>query len=776
MATKIKIICLMLFLSVGLYGQVERASRWTLLSDTTLQSLTGINGVITPKLIGGTTTTSDLWLQTTNNTGATGADMHFLVGNNGGTEAMTILNDGKVGIGTSPINLLHISSVSDGFNIRLTNPGQTGIIFETTTTGDDYYFYNNYGSFSVRNTTDSRTDFEVTGVGNVHMAPVSGSIGIGTTTPYAQYSQVGATPIWYATDSDFNLHRTSLAFATDTAAIKIDASVTQPIITFKNTIGNGFALQSVAAGGASFDGGLTIAGKLTQTNQSAIAGTITSDYSVVYPYDDGSNVKVMALLDDAGTETTTQVLTGNMWGEPSGGAILNGTTQYYSHANNASLNFGTGDFSIEVYFKTSNVAYGYLAGKRDGTNGYDFFVNTNGNLRMTIYGASATNDYITTTQVADGIWHYVVAKISDANITLYKDGSLIGTQTSAITPGDVTDPFYVGQRSGSALPLNGVISFVRVNNHALTQSEVTKRWNNGQPHLYVEPYATKGASQTELVTNGDMELDSDWANNGTPTTNERSTDFVRAGTYSRKFVGDAGSDGINQTIVPTVAGKKYHVNAYSYLSASTAIGIKGEIRSSGATLLATLNTVSDTGSWQLMTTTFIATGASSVISLFQTGAGAVTAYIDDVTIKSQGETFSIANTDWGASGAVCTIGGTKSIANSTAYPIAVSGKYDARKTMTANREFTSTAKVGSILKYVKVTNPTATADTVSVGTTGGASDVISSQVIGASSTAIVNVAKWFSDSAQQTLFLHSPSWASDTLNAVLIYEPIGEKL
>ena len=47
----------------------------------------------------------------------------------------------------------------------------------------------------------------------------------------------------------------------------------------------------------------------------------------------------MALLDDAGTETTTQVATANMWGEPSGGAMLNGTTQYYSHANNASLNF-----------------------------------------------------------------------------------------------------------------------------------------------------------------------------------------------------------------------------------------------------------------------------------------------------------------------------------------------------------------------------------------------------------------------------------------------------
>jgi len=53
------------------------------------------------KLIGGSTTTSDLYLQTTTGVGTTGADMHFLVGNNGATEAMTILNSGNVGIGTT---------------------------------------------------------------------------------------------------------------------------------------------------------------------------------------------------------------------------------------------------------------------------------------------------------------------------------------------------------------------------------------------------------------------------------------------------------------------------------------------------------------------------------------------------------------------------------------------------------------------------------------------------------------------------------------------------
>lgn len=63
-----------------------------------------------PTLIGGTATTADLNLKTTSGIGASGADMHFLVGNNGATEAMTILNSGFVGIGdTSPSTALDVT-------------------------------------------------------------------------------------------------------------------------------------------------------------------------------------------------------------------------------------------------------------------------------------------------------------------------------------------------------------------------------------------------------------------------------------------------------------------------------------------------------------------------------------------------------------------------------------------------------------------------------------------------------------------------------------------
>ncbi len=79
----------------------------------------GIYSLATPKVIGGTGTTSPLTFQTTSGVGTTGADMHFKVGNNGATEAMTILNSGAVDIGSYlnftgvvPYPLSHINSPS----------------------------------------------------------------------------------------------------------------------------------------------------------------------------------------------------------------------------------------------------------------------------------------------------------------------------------------------------------------------------------------------------------------------------------------------------------------------------------------------------------------------------------------------------------------------------------------------------------------------------------------------------------------------------------------
>uniref|UniRef100_A0A6M3K5H1 Putative tail protein n=2 Tax=viral metagenome TaxID=1070528 RepID=A0A6M3K5H1_9ZZZZ len=673
--------------------------------------------------------------------------------------SMLYVDSVGVGIGTaSPSDLLEVNNA-----IRLT--GTSSYVASQSR------LYNTASGLQITGSTginiadgSGNQKIQITQSGKIALnaSADGGYVGIGTATPYAQYSQVGATPIWYATDSDVNLHRTSLATATDTSAIKIDASVTEPVITVKNAIGNGFTLQSVAAGGASFDGGLTIAGKLIQANQSAIAGTITSDYSVIYPYDDGSNVKVMALLDDAGTETTAQVLTGNMWGEPSGGAILNGTSQYYSHVDNANLDFGVNSNTISFWLKMPYLpatSGGAIITKGVFTSGGLYTVRTNGSNEF-VYTESVAGTEVFTQVVIQNVptteMHQImiVRDVVNGYIYGYLDGVLNkSTVYSSANNTDNTASLTLSSNAGGWLNYRSFTIYgIKLHNYALTQAEVTKRWNNGQPHLFVEPYATKGASQTD-ITNISA-LGSGWAN-------PSGTNLVATNPIGQY---------IRATITSAIALEK--VTEINFTVASNSGSFVLSPQSGGEwTVLSGTTGISTTGTYTVVFRSKTATKIDIFPAVANNEINMTINYV-----KRQGETFSIANTDWGASGAVCTIGGTKSIANSTAYPIAVSGKYDARKTIAANYEFTGTAKVGSILKYVKITNTIADPDTISLGTTALGTQVLNLQIIGASSTVIANVDKWFSDSATQTLFLSGVNWAADNLEVVLIYEPIGEKL
>jgi len=94
-------------------------------------------GVYSPWIVGGNATTSDLWLKTTaSSTGGTGADMHFVVGNNGSIEAMTILNDGKIGLGTNaPSSKLDLVGNAE-INGTITTMGAgSGVILQNTSQG-----------------------------------------------------------------------------------------------------------------------------------------------------------------------------------------------------------------------------------------------------------------------------------------------------------------------------------------------------------------------------------------------------------------------------------------------------------------------------------------------------------------------------------------------------------------------------------------------------------------------------------------------------------------
>jgi len=176
----------------------------------------------TPLLIGGTTTTSTITYQPTSGVGTTGADHIFKVGNNGATEAMRILNNGNVGIGTTPTGVngkLQVSGsigLSGNSEIRQNTNGDgstlkilaTQLVVGSSNSGGYGYSGGGLiapvsasdalllldagrttstdGRFKLANTTSSNTSLslEKNSVTTL-FASTNGTVGVGTATPAA---------------------------------------------------------------------------------------------------------------------------------------------------------------------------------------------------------------------------------------------------------------------------------------------------------------------------------------------------------------------------------------------------------------------------------------------------------------------------------------------------------------------------------------------------------------------------------------------------------------
>lgn len=173
------------------------------------------------KLIGGSTTTSDLYLQTTTGAGATGADMHFLVGNNGATEAMTILNSGIVGIGTGAstnpnIQFNILRQIADATVLGLqggTSPGTDAVFtFKIGDTGASGLASKNM----IIRGTSTASDIAFSAASGTLTNPqlvlkADGKVGVNTTSPSARLDVLGVTQATTGTTGAFLSTQTSNA-------------------------------------------------------------------------------------------------------------------------------------------------------------------------------------------------------------------------------------------------------------------------------------------------------------------------------------------------------------------------------------------------------------------------------------------------------------------------------------------------------------------------------------------------------------------------------------
>jgi hypothetical protein len=158
-----------------------------------------------------------------------------------------------------------------------------------------------------------------------------------------------------------------------------------------------------------------------------------------------------------------------------GSVYFDGTGDYLSYPDSASLRIGTSDFTIEGWFYATTIGAsqrGIIAkGPNAATTGWEIRINgaSGGALAMTYTSTVLTGS----TVIATNTWyHFALVRSGTAsgNVKLYLNGVLEGTSATARNDDfSQTDNMYIGytRQVSSPQPFLGYISNVRVTKQAL---------------------------------------------------------------------------------------------------------------------------------------------------------------------------------------------------------------------------------------------------------------------------------------------------------------------
>ncbi len=197
-------------------------------------------------------------------------------------------------------------------------------------------------------------------------------------------------------------------------------------------------------------------------------------------------------------EFSAEDISGNtLNGAEQGGAIyssgkvdqafsFDGVNDYIEVPNASSLNFGTGDFSIDAWVLTAgNTGTHVLLDKRDlssGYLGYEVFVSA-GKIGLQLDDGNYTN-FGSNAQIANNQWHHIAITVERANTTgikFYVDGVIISTGNPTVRTGSLTNtkPLRFGGLPNDVGFFNGKIDELELFNRALDSSEVSAMFNAG---------------------------------------------------------------------------------------------------------------------------------------------------------------------------------------------------------------------------------------------------------------------------------------------------------
>jgi hypothetical protein len=188
---------------------------------------------------------------------------------------------------------------------------------------------------------------------------------------------------------------------------------------------------------------------------------------------DGSNNGVNNVFDDSSSSNHTITVSGDVTQGSFGpfarsdgywGVVFDGTDDRLSAPDSADFDFGTGDFTIELFFNyKGSIANRWLIG---GANHWQLRIKTAsspsrlGEISF-ITNGSTEIIYVSPSDLADGAWHHIAITREGTNLRHFLDGALVKTTTNSETI-NADSALYIGASSTNSEDWDGHISNVRV--------------------------------------------------------------------------------------------------------------------------------------------------------------------------------------------------------------------------------------------------------------------------------------------------------------------------
>jgi len=170
---------------------------------------------------------------------------------------------------------------------------------------------------------------------------------------------------------------------------------------------------------------------------------------------------------------------------------FDGDDDYVNLGQPSGLDFGSGDFTIEMWFKSNTNCFLYDSGS--GGAGYAYILMAyDTDIWMTLRIDDGTQMAQITTSLSpytDGEWHYLVFERDGNFIRAYVDGSQHGSDVDCSSVGSVTSgrDTWLGACSypGYSANFQGIMDEVRISSIARTPAEITDNWNGGVGERFV---------------------------------------------------------------------------------------------------------------------------------------------------------------------------------------------------------------------------------------------------------------------------------------------------